>query len=135
VDNFEMDVTCEGREAFDAMVGVAMRQRGARGTAVAYAVHPSLGMVLLWHHEPGRPDEVRADGVAAPVVALPYPMDVAMLSAFVWGWLGTVERGREPDHDGSNGKGWRVYNEAWGHVGGNHRAIVAVQPAWAMYGK
>jgi hypothetical protein len=130
MDNFQVDVTYEGRAAFDKLLAIVMRHK-----AVAYAVHPSLGMVLFWHNDPANPQIVRAGPATVPAVPLPYPMDAAATSAFVWGWLETVPRGREPDHDGSNGKGWRVYNEAWGHVGDNHYAIIAVQPAWAMYGK
>lgn len=68
-------------------------------------------------------------------VSLPYPLDINTVKPFVAGWLGTRNYGSQPDHDGSNGKGWRVFNEAWGHVFGNHYAICAIQPAWAMYGK
>lgn len=46
-----------------------------------------------------------------------------------------ADYGRQPDHDGDNEKGWRLYNETWGMVGGDHSAFAAVEPAWAMYGK
>lgn len=66
---------------------------------------------------------------------LPFKMDAQKASEFASGWLSDIEWGREPDHDGSNGKGWRLFNDDWGHVGGSWQAIVAIQPAWAMYGK
>lgn len=67
---------------------------------------------------------------------LPYPLDLEESIAFVRGWLvHSANYGREPDHDGSNGRGWRVFTEDWGHVAGYHYAIAGVQPAWAMYGK
>jgi hypothetical protein len=66
---------------------------------------------------------------------LPYPMDVEAVIAFVAGWLRTAHYGVQPDHDGDNGMGWRIYNEAWGRVWGAHSGVIAVQTAWAMYGK
>lgn len=66
---------------------------------------------------------------------LPFPLEMEAAPAFVSGWLNSAEFGDEPDIDGSCGKGWRVFNEAWGHVLGDYAAFVAIQPAWAMYGK
>lgn len=37
--------------------------------------------------------------------------------------------------DGDYECGWRMFTEDWGHVASFHYSIVAVQPAWAMYGK
>jgi hypothetical protein len=79
-------------------------------------------MILLWHAE-------------CDAVPLPVPMSLEASTDVVKGWLKDVPRGDEPDHDGDNGKGWRVFREAWGHVFGHHYAIVGIQPAWAMYGK
>ncbi len=51
-------------------------------------------------------------------------------------WLRNASYGSEPDHDGDNGKGWRVYCEGWGHVEPyGYQALVAIEPRWAMYGK
>ncbi len=79
-------------------------------------------LVLLWHEEHGSQ-------------AFPFGIDVHLATDFVKGWLAQVDYGREPDHDGDNGKGWRVFTESWGHVAGHIYTVVAVQPAWAMYGK
>lgn len=79
-------------------------------------------LILLWSQEKD----------AQP---LPWPMDFDGSLAFVKGWLAHVEPEEEPDHDGHNGPGWRVFTEQWGHVAGHHYAIVGVQHAWAMYGK
>ena len=79
-------------------------------------------LILLWHEEGG----------AAP---LPFPLDVRGAVEFISNWLRVVDYGRQPSHDGDNEKGWRVFNEAWGHVAHMHYAVLAVQPAWAMYGK
>lgn len=69
-------------------------------------------------------------------IKLPYPMDGEQMFEFARGWL---KQGatwtREPDHDGDNGRGFRVFAEDWGHVAGHHYALLAVQPVWALYGK
>lgn len=41
----------------------------------------------------------------------------------------------EPDHDGSNSRSYRIWNEAWGLIDHNHYAFVAIEPCWAMHGK
>lgn len=50
-------------------------------------------------------------------------------------WLVDADYGREPDHDGDNRKGWRVYNESWAHIGTNHYVFAAIEPHWNVYGK
>lgn len=42
---------------------------------------------------------------------------------------------KDADHDGSNSKGWRVYVEDWGRVGGDFGVICAVTPAFIWHGK
>jgi hypothetical protein len=79
-------------------------------------------LILLWHEENG-------------ALPLPYPLDLERAADFLGGWLLRVDYGEEPDHDGDNGKGWRIFNESWGHVVGNHFGIVAIQPAWIIYPK
>jgi len=63
------------------------------------------------------------------------PMTVEQVEPIVRAWLAEQSYGREPDHDGDNGRGWRVYNEAWTHVAGMWQAFVAIEPEWIMYGK
>lgn len=53
----------------------------------------------------------------------------------VWYWLESAEYEQEPDHDGSNIKGWRLFNEAWGQVFDDPYALVAITPEWALAGK
>jgi len=80
-------------------------------------------LILLWYDE----HDARE---------LPYALDLAGGVAFVRGWLAhKADYGPEPDHDGHNKRGWRIFTENWGHVAGHVYAIVGVQPAWAMYGK
>lgn len=79
-------------------------------------------LILLWNEEKG-------------ALPLPYFLELEEAINFIKGWLKKAEYQEQPDHDGSNGKGWRVFNEQWGHVAGHHYAIVGIQPQWAMYGK
>ncbi len=80
-------------------------------------------LILLWHEE---------NGSSLP---LPYPLNMEQAIQFVEGWLGRAAYGREPDHDGDNGKGWRAFNNGWGHVAWHHYGIVGIQPVWMMYPK
>ncbi len=64
--------------------------------------------------------------------ALPFKMGLTAAVDFAWPWLEQAERGKAPDHDGDNEKGWRVYNESWAHVAGLWEATVAVEPYWLM---
>lgn len=72
---------------------------------------------------------------AGRVKELPFPLDDVQALEFVDGWLKASDYGQQPDHDGSNGKGWRVFNNDWGRVDEDFRSFVAIQPVWAMYGK
>lgn len=42
---------------------------------------------------------------------------------------------KDLDHDGSNGKGWRVYCENWGHIDSESSAFIAIKPAYMWFGK
>ena len=146
MDNRTIDVTSEGGEHLAMAIRIAFANApGGKAThyrivklkdKISYYGEPTSRhyenlvedpegdptLILLWHE--GR-----------NAIALPYPLEVDEAIAFVSGWLKNVDRGHQPDHDGDNGHGWRVFTEAWGHVAGEHYAIVGVQPAWAMYGK
>jgi hypothetical protein len=63
------------------------------------------------------------------------PMEWEVAMHVVKSWQQTAEYGKEPDHDGDNGKGLCVFNEAWGHINNRWEAFVAIEPAWIMYGK
>jgi hypothetical protein len=79
-------------------------------------------LIFLWH----------AEGNAQELL---YPVYAKSAVELAKGWLKNVNYGNEPDHDGDNERGWRIFTEAWGHVAGRHYAIIGIQPAWAMYGK
>lgn len=91
-------------------------------TELVEAADGTPTLILLWHEERG-------------ATALPFPLTRDDAPGFVAGWLKSAEYGREPDHDGSNERGFRVFTDGWGHVAGHHYGIAGVQPVWAMYGK
>lgn len=66
---------------------------------------------------------------------LPAPLDGETLKGFVTAWLEGAKYGPKPDVDGSVGRGWRVYNERWGHIGNEWQAFIAIEPTWLGYSK
>lgn len=126
MDNRHISVQSEGRTAFD--LAFQLLFNNARGLkATHYFENASHGLVLLWHN-----DEARK---AVPLLT---PLSWKEAADLAWTWLTNqlTENYKEYlDHDGSDGKGFRVYNEAWGHVAGSHYGILAVVPVWAWYGK
>jgi hypothetical protein len=145
------DVTGTKRERFNTVMGFFELD-----SAKSYCIHPVLGLVLFWVDAPTAgtitddatkgicyrccPKEqieaARDKQVKTPVSPLPFKMDKQGLCDFAWAWLQKgADYGSRPDTDGDSERGWRVYNEGWGHVSGNCYAIVAIQPFWFVYGK
>lgn len=118
-DNFQFDITgAPLKQCLDIAI------LGAPGKkVVGWRVDEKPNrLVLYWSNNEG----------ATP---LPAPLSGEALLGFVQAWLESVEYGSEPDHDGSNSRGWRVYNEQWGQVAGNFYAFAAIEPVWLMHGK
>lgn len=131
-DNFHFDLTGVSMER---AMGVAFSQhpKGAVGwrempvgdraeEAVGGANKSKLRLVLFWIMD-------------ADVVPFPAQMDAESCTPFVKAWLGAADYGTQPDQDGDNEKGFRAYNEVWGHVARRYQAFVAIEPVWLMYGK
>jgi len=154
MDNFAFNVTAEGQGALKAAITLAFEiarcqgtnphggKRGATHYAVrsasegekaenggwAYGKAPRPLRLVFFNHYELKP-------VGGDKITLPFKMDADGAADFARRWLEEADYGREPDHDGDNGKGWRLYNEAWGHIDEDRYAVIAVAPAWAMYGK
>lgn len=124
MDNRQIDIRAEGETDFKLAMQLATGKYGGHKT-IGYSIElEGSTMVLYWG---GKHDKM---------MPLPYEMNADEIAAFVWGWLQkTKPLGKEPDHDGDNGNGFRVYNEAWGHVMHRWEAFIAITPIWAMYGK
>lgn len=120
MDNYYFDMTCEGEKTFSHALTLAI---GARTTKIkGYRVDEERGLIFYQYDSDA-------------MTPFPYDMDIDTAIVFAWGWLQKVDYGNQPDHDGDNGKGWRIYNESWGKVANEWEAVIAIQPAWAMYGK
>ena len=127
MDNFHIDVTTQGEKGLLYALNLAfLNHPKAKG----YAVLPEIGLVFFWS------DYEKIEGF----MALPFELDADGATDFAERWLKETDYGEEPNHDGSNGKGYRVYTDSWGHVqnangGLMHSSMCAVQPAYAIHGK
>lgn len=131
MDNFKVDITSIGEDLLIAAMQFVFKGSGPMSSACGYAIRqPTHGKplrIVFYHVVPTHRDDFRA---------LPFKLDAEGAADFALRWLnGAAEYGAEPDHDGDNEKGWRLYNEDWGHVDGDWQALIAVAPNWAMYGK
>lgn len=127
MDNFGFDITSDSH--LEEALKIAFK--GAPGgKATHFRIEPPISaddgyprLVLGWN-------EKMKD--SQPLI---HTLTAESSVALIEGWLRDQQYGSQPDHDGDNGRGWRVYNESWGHVGHDRYAFVAIEPAWAMYGK
>lgn len=117
MDNFHFDMTSTGGKELRTALSLFPQH-----TVTGYRVDQEKGLILYWAE-------------SSKATALPFPMTLEQAADFAHGWLEHADYGSEPDHDGYNRRGWRLYTESWGHVCGEWQAFAAVQPAWAMYGK
>lgn len=139
MDNFKIDVTAEKQASLLKAIEIAFAHNAPGGKAESYEIvtveagpysglseclNGAVAMVFRWTKEGSK-----------GAVALPFKLDAAGAAEFAQRWLAEQDFGRQPDHDGHNGRGWRVFTGAWGHVGADRYAICGVTPAWAMYGK
>ena len=124
MNNRLISVQSEGRASFD--LAFQLLFANAPGSRITHWIDdPKKGLILLWSHE-------------GEAQKLPVPLDWKKAADLAWAWLENKkddEYQEYLDHDGSNGKGFRVYNEDWGHVGGYHYGVLGVIPVWAWYGK
>lgn len=139
MDNFAFDITARSRVTFDLAMQIATADdKEAKAYAVIDHVCESnewtkrdkkkrKTLVLFWVKD------------VKDTIPFPHPLKGKALREFCWDWLQHTHEdgaaGSEPDHDGSNSPGYRIFNEAWGHVASHWQAFAAIQPAWAMHGK
>lgn len=147
MDNRTIDVVSRGHGDLKAALSIAWRNTDS-GSAEYFRVAEFvedvsyLGAPVNYHVT-----ELREDpkGVSTLILSwgdvtpekhlLPYPLDEGGALSFIEGWLRICKFPDESDIDGDCEKGWRLFTECWGHVAGDHYAIVAVQPVWALLGK
>lgn len=118
MDNFQVSIQSEGQAHFELAMRIIMNGR----KTIGYRVIENT-LILYWTP-------------SNKTILLPYELDLERTISFAWGWLITSRPLEpQPDHDGSNGHGFIVYNEGWGHVKSEYQAFAAIMPIWAMYGK
>jgi len=130
MDNKVFNVNGESKEKLIKTMELAF----GRETAKSWFFDKEKGLIFYWLLS-GRENKSSTD--------FPSPLDAIRAADTAWDWLQGKEAGSmscdgwdaNADHDGDNGKGFRVYCEDWGHVGDNVYAIIAVRPAYMWYGK
>lgn len=118
-DNFHFDIT---GAPLDECLRIALQ--GAPGGKVqGWGLDTEKNRLLLYWN---------TDEAGTP---FPAPLDLDGVVEVVTTWLREVNYGPQPDHDGHNTRGWRVYNESWSRIGHDWGAFAAVEPSWLMHGK
>lgn len=141
MDNFIIDIRAEGIETLRMAMEIAFAMNSPGKKVLSYAIMPPKekeehyfnsrttelkALVLRWTDDPSS---------SKIAVNLPFKLDVAGATDFAARWLAEQDYGPEPDHDGSNHKGWRMFTEDWGHVFHDRYAVCGIVPCWAWYGK
>lgn len=130
MDNFELKVVSEGKDTLLLAMRLAFIEYEK---ASHWRVDDEKGMILYW--------SVSDSPFTGKEQIKPFitPLNAEQITEQVWLWLegADIEKydGPEPDHDGSNGRGFCLYTEEWGKIGDEDYAFVAIKPTWAMYGK
>jgi hypothetical protein len=121
-DNFTFNVLGEGRKMLDLMLQVIALGSG-HDRAVGYR-DDGQRLVFAW--------SIEGTTGFTPLVAETPTVELGQTIEL---WLRQAKLTKEPDHDGDNQRGWRLYTGSWGHIDSDHHTYFAVEPAWMMYGK
>ena len=151
MDNSRIIVVSETEEEFRAAIHLAFKRAPTQLAEAWWLWNPRASLtpmpgIIRNQYEKDRPEELLGVVIGAPCLVFswhaeekmyPFPSKISsqLAATFAWEWLSKQNYGQQPDHDGSNHKGFIVFNDAWGHFAGNHYSFVGVGPAWAMYGK
>lgn len=120
-DNYNFNLRHDKKAFFEKMFEIAFDQYKA-----TYYTSNENELVFYWS-DPG----------IKGAVPLMHPHDPSEAAAEAWGWLTKIAKyEQEPDHDGSNKKGYIIQNDKkWSQVNGSFYGILKVSPTWCMYGK
>lgn len=124
MDNFHFDITSEGEAALRHALSVALTGKWGVTKVVGWQEDPKKGLILF-----------KYASTKSAMVPFLIELGIDELVPLIKTWLENQDYGPEPDHDGSNGKGFRIYNEDWGRIGDDWSTICAIKPNWAWYGK
>jgi len=125
MDNKKILIQSEGREAFDLAFQLSLIDSWGARKITHYLDDPDKGLVLFYIESKG-------------AIKLPAPLAWKGAADLAWAWLQSQDKSKYLeycDHDGSNGHGFRIYNDNWNRVGNYWHSVIAVQPIWAWYGK
>lgn len=146
MDNLLFDIRGDDKQLKPALNYLKTIAPG--GKAVCYAVVPRKGLVLFWHKPENdtlsfKDPKKEKDSLGIPVKVEIKSFDINW-ELFVTAWINSAnlddfdldhwEKEYE-DGDVSNGRGFRMTCEKWGHVGESHYAFVLIKPIAAWYGK
>jgi hypothetical protein len=136
VNNRIFNVNGIGDEMLLMALELVFAQDGENTKARGWSFSKKHGLVLYWADS----ESFKAGDCKYNRLPDLSPSDVLPI---VLAWLRSKEADQvelsgwdaKADIDGSTEKGWRVYCEDWGRVGGDCYAICAVKPAYLWYGK
>lgn len=144
MDNFSIDLCSDSDEHLRMGIRIAFEQNAPGGKATHYAIlQDNHEMVLFWHEsamgqklyaEDTHRSYVRTE-LKGDVVPLPFPLDANAAYGFVSEWLKVAQFDKNPWHDASDGPGFRLFTDYWGHVYGSHYGIVGIRAERALFGK
>jgi hypothetical protein len=127
---FNINGEMDDYESFATALKLAFKQTGCT-SAKGYKIDPKRGMILYWTDWQDCPNK------------FPYFLDPDATANFVWAWLKSTTPPKNIemkgwdgpiDHDGSDGSGWRMFCEDWGHIETSN-AFIAIKPIVCWYGK
>jgi hypothetical protein len=135
VSTYRFDITADLRDAREIMSTIVFRDFTK---VVGYMVREG-GILKTWEgvrEVPKRLILCWAKSSARDYVEFPETLSLEESLDFLIYWLELNDPDeKEPDIDGTVRRGFRIYNESWGHIENDHYAFVAATPTWAEYGK
>ena len=127
MDNFKIDISAESFDSIIDALKIAFRHNGSHARCWTTGKLDDVSTLILFWSTP-EPCWVEVNEFPAPLAA----RDAAEV---VRQWLDIQDYEGEPIFDGSSYRGFRIFADDWGHVGGSMYAICGVQPYWSMHGK
>ena len=121
MDNFRFNIIADSESTYKNAMAIAMSQHSK---AVGYELKDSK-LILYWTKA----------STNSNMCAFPCPMSVEDIIPFVWSFIQKMDVTEKVDIDGSVGKAFHIYNEAWGHIDNQWDAFVAIEVVPALYGK
>jgi hypothetical protein len=129
LDNFRFDITGEGDISLAMKIAFSQTH-----SATGYCIRPAEGekchRLILFKTKPDDVDE--REGPVEVYRAFDFGFDIRAEGAaeIARRFLLKADYPQIAPVSGSSVRGWRLYNEAWGHVDHDWRAFAAIAPTW-----